>query len=307
MLGKTGKPTPDDLLEKLAKQYRTRTDNGFAKAKAQAARFNGDYVNAYYYFLANHVNTKVRVKNFMLKQAGFTERSAFDVINSICKISIEIPTATAVNADIPKTSFSRPQQDEEVGSPGGVGGASIWIDPLNRCRIRIGGYADSIDNPTSARAKSMFGGRNGMHRGIDIDALPGTPIMAVSHGEVIFTGLGGTYGNVILLQVHINDLPRAQKDYVISKNSKSDMIYFLYAHLSGISVHKVGKKPLIVEAGQIIGKTGNTGNASTMTLVGAESGAPYGAHLHFEVRRCRSLKKGQGDWFDPKPLLNQCE
>ena len=76
----------------------------------------------------------------------------------------------------------------------------------------------------------------------------------------------------------------------------------MYAHLSTIEVAKDD----YVKAGEIIGKTGHSGNAHRMTEVGSYSSEKYGAHLHFEARRSSSLKKGQGKWFDPKPFLTQC-
>lgn len=59
--------------------------------------------------------------------------------------------------------------------------------------------------------------------------------------------------------------------------------------------------------GQVIGKTGDTGNAKGMTDVAPYRAEKYGGHLHFEVRRSSNLAKGQGKWFDPKPFLSKCE
>jgi murein DD-endopeptidase MepM/ murein hydrolase activator NlpD len=108
--------------------------------------------------------------------------------------------------------------------------------------------------------------------------------------------------------VNVNDLPPSQKRYASSiPQIAHDTIYFMYAHLSEIAVKKTGKAFPVVSAGQVIGKTGDTGNAKGMIDVGPYRAQKYGAHLHFEVRRNPSLKKGEGNWFDPKPLLNQCD
>lgn len=305
-LDKSGK----DLARKLSRQFKTKNDDGTAKARALAARFGGDYTKAYYYFLANHTETFVRTTNFMLKHEGFRERSAFDVIQTVSGIKIEKPNDEATQqknlpeqstADLPKIA------EQEIGPADGIGGIPEWSDPLDRCSIRIGGYADSVTDPANARAKSLFGGRGGKHKGIDLCSIPGTPIKAVANGEIVYLGKGASYGNVILLKVNINDLPPAKKQYAqIIPAVENETIYFMYAHLSEIGIEKTGKSPTPVKVGQIIGKTGDTGNAKGMTEVDCKSDPKYGAHLHFEARRSASLKKGQGKWFDPLPFLNKC-
>lgn len=303
-LGRTVDSPPNKIRIKLASQLKTKKDDGTAMAKAIADRFDGDYAKAYYYFLANHTDTMVRAKNFMLKHEGFHERSVYEVVQSVSNVIIDKPKeiitppvshSTSAVAGIPAN------EDKEVGPAEGVGGVTAWADPLDRCAIRIGGYSDSESDPHSARSKSLFGGRGGKHKGIDLCAVPGTPIKAVANGEIHFAGAGGTYGSVILLKVDINDLPPAQKHYALSMPSIAhETIYFMYAHLSAIDISKND----LVKAGEIIGKSGCSGNAHKMTEVGPYSEEKYGAHLHFEVRRSPSLKKGDGMWFDPKPFLN---
>lgn len=71
-------------------------------------------------------------------------------------------------------------------------------------------------------------------------------------------------------------------------------MYFFYAHLSSICVSKGD----LVNAGQLLGYTGDTGNA-------AQYGTKIstGAHLHFEVREFdyedRSKNKGLNGRADP--------
>jgi murein DD-endopeptidase MepM/ murein hydrolase activator NlpD len=308
-LGRTTESKPAKVQDKLATQFRTKKSDGTKEAKALADRFGGDYVKAYYYYLASYTETKIRSKNFMLNQVGFSERSSYDVIFQVAGIKIEIPSAPDTRrAKSPQTSNPAPAtQSVEVGPETRVGGAPGWSNPLDKCTIRVGGYSDSEINPESARAKSSFLGRNNRHKGIDLCALPGTPIKAVANGEIIYTGSGGTYGNVILLKVDIHDLPQKQREYVDKIPAvEHNCIYFMYAHLSEISILKRGKENPCVHAGQLIGKTGDTGNAQGMTEVGPYRAMKYGAHLHFEARRCPSLKKGEGKWFDPKPLIEHC-
>ncbi|HEV2610918.1 MAG TPA: peptidoglycan DD-metalloendopeptidase family protein [Noviherbaspirillum sp.] len=305
-LGATDGLTRDQAEAKLAKQFRTRSDDGLEKAKAIADRFEGDYIKAYYYFIANHTDTMVRVKNFMLLSKDFQERSAYEVIHSLSGIAVEKPSSEKASS---ATKASTISQSHEVKPHKNVGGTPGWCDPLTHCAVRIGGYRDSESNPNNARLKSLFegGGRANKHTGLDLAAVPGTDIFAVANGEVLYAGIGGNYGNIILLKVNINDLPRLQKRYAESISGiVNGTIYFMYAHLSTVDVKKTraGFKP--VYAGQTIGKTGDTGNAKGMTEIGPFRLEKYGAHLHFEVRRSQNLKKGKGEWFDPKPFLNSC-
>ena len=88
------------------------------------------------------------------------------------------------------------------------------------------------------------------HKGIDYAAPSGTPIKAAGDGKVIFAGVKGGYGNVIIL--------------------KHGQIYTtLYAHMRGFAKGiRVGKR---VKQGQTIGYVGASGLAT-------------GPHLHYEFR-----------------------
>jgi murein DD-endopeptidase MepM/ murein hydrolase activator NlpD len=91
-------------------------------------------------------------------------------------------------------------------------------------------------------------GNRSFHTGIDIGAAYGTPIHAAADGVVIFSGNGGSYGNMIILR-HKNGL------------------FTVYGHASKL----IAKKGQFVRRGQKIALVGSTG-AST------------GPHLHFEVK-----------------------
>jgi murein DD-endopeptidase MepM/ murein hydrolase activator NlpD len=88
------------------------------------------------------------------------------------------------------------------------------------------------------------------HKGVDYAASIGTPIKAAGDGKIIFRGVKGGYGNVIILQ-HGNN------------------INTLYAHMSrfkkGLSV---GSR---IKQGQLIGYVG-------------KSGMVTGPHLHYEFQ-----------------------
>jgi murein DD-endopeptidase MepM/ murein hydrolase activator NlpD len=99
-----------------------------------------------------------------------------------------------------------------------------------------------------------------LHEGVDIQVAEGTPVAAMKDGVVGYTGTLGGYGLTVILEHG----PRLRT---------------LYGHLSRIDV-QVGQR---VEGRAVIGRSGQTGNAS----------AP---HLHFEV-----IRWGRPE--DPVPLL----
>ena len=108
---------------------------------------------------------------------------------------------------------------------------------------------------------SMWAGTNGKHTGVDYAMKVGTPVTATMSGKVVQVDLNADYGKSILIE-------NAESGYQT-----------LYAHLSAETV-KVGD---LVTAGQTIGKSGDTGNAS-------------GPHLHYEVR------SGKNNPVDPKTI-----
>ncbi|MDT0346828.1 M23 family metallopeptidase [Streptomyces litchfieldiae] len=89
---------------------------------------------------------------------------------------------------------------------------------------------------------------SGYHTGVDFPVGTGTPVKAITDGEVVTAGSGGAYGNEVVIR-------------------HADGHYSQYAHLSSISV-SVGQT---VGTGDQIGLSGSTGNST-------------GPHLHFEVR-----------------------
>ena len=87
-----------------------------------------------------------------------------------------------------------------------------------------------------------------MHSGMDIAGAHGKEVISPSDGTVVFAGLEGGYGNVLVLD----------HGYGIKTR---------YGHLSALKV-KAGEK---VKRGQAIAAVGNTGRST-------------GPHLHYEVR-----------------------
>lgn len=103
--------------------------------------------------------------------------------------------------------------------------------------------------PTKGTLTSGYGWRWGrMHKGIDIAAAVGTPIVASADGEVIFSGWNtGGYGYLVEIRHNDGSVTR-------------------YAHNSKILV-TVGQA---VEQGQAIAEMGSTGYST-------------GPHCHFEI------------------------
>lgn len=108
----------------------------------------------------------------------------------------------------------------------------------------------------------------GYHTGIDIAAPRGSDVLAAASGRVVYVGRrspwGEAYGTAVIV-LHRN-------------NTRA-----IYAHLDK-TIATVNQS---VEAGDRIGKVGNTGNST----------AP---HLHFEVRE-NDFK--YGDDVDPNPYI----
>ena len=92
-------------------------------------------------------------------------------------------------------------------------------------------------------------GRSGVHKGIDIFAKHGTPVLSGSYGVVLFRGEIAQGGKV-----------------VVALGPKWRIHY--YAHLQNIDAYP--GQPLL--AGSVLGTVGDTGNAK---------GKP--AHLHYSI------------------------
>jgi len=121
-------------------------------------------------------------------------------------------------------------------------------------------YADTFGAPR------MFGTAFAhLHQGTDIFALSGTPLVAVERGVLIKVGVAGLGGMRLWLV------------------GASGTRYY-YAHLSGFAPGAADGK--VVEAGEVVGYVGNTGNAISTP-----------SHLHFEVH------PGGGAAVNPYPLL----
>jgi murein DD-endopeptidase MepM/ murein hydrolase activator NlpD len=134
-------------------------------------------------------------------------------------------------------------------------------------------YGDSSYIDTYGAERGDVSG--GWHHGDDIFAPLGAPILSVAHGTVFSVGWNKVGGWRLWLRDDAGN-------------------EFYYAHLSAYSPFAVNGA--IVDAGDVLGFVGNTGDAQ---------GTPY--HLHFEVHPVGLLGLGYDGAVDPTPYLDHWE
>lgn len=279
---------------------------GDEKAVELFKRFKGDYDKAYTHWLYSYIDAKINVVAYMVKPEGLRPRSMVEIAAVLqgaqppkpepkaapkpsAPMAVEVSTAKTDEAKLskPVTSIT-----------GGVGGAVGWHDPLRVNTIRTAGLA-------SARSATFGKVRNNNtrnHQGVDLAANAGTNIYAVANGKVVNVAKGfkttAGYGATLVLSVDVKDLPDKQRKEYEAAQPGNDQIYFFYAHLSRIDVALNKDGVCFVEAGKVLGATGDSGNASGMNTIAK------GGHLHFEVRHKKDgLGKGLVGRLDPLPYL----
>jgi murein DD-endopeptidase MepM/ murein hydrolase activator NlpD len=128
----------------------------------------------------------------------------------------------------------------------------------------------SLDFPVAGKRSSLGDGwgasREGgirKHKGIDIHAHKGTPVVAIADGRIVGRHITPIGGKTLWLKPAHNSWTA------------------YYAHLD----KQLVKEGQTVHKGQVIGTVGNTGNARTTP-----------SHLHFGV-------KTKGHWVNPLPYV----
>lgn len=129
---------------------------------------------------------------------------------------------------------------------------SLLLGPVPGVARAAGGWRWPVDGPIITPYRNgddRFAG--GQHRGIDIAAAVGTPVVAASGGTVSFAGVAGSSGLTVAVRV-------------------GDGLETTYLHLSSSAV-RAGQR---VDAGARIGAVGVSGHRSATE-----------PHLHFGVRQ----------------------
>jgi len=144
-----------------------------------------------------------------------------------------------------------------------------------------------------ARVASGFGERWGtFHAAIDFAAPVGTPVYASWPGKVIKTvaknaaGKPDNYGEWYDKRLPNGTVQRIHVSFHDVEIEHPNGLFTRYSHLSGCDV-KVGQ---IVNAGDLIGNVGSAGT---------------GAHLHYEVKKCKGYYGGNAQKFGVDPLNPQ--
>jgi murein DD-endopeptidase MepM/ murein hydrolase activator NlpD len=135
-----------------------------------------------------------------------------------------------------------------------------WTDGRNMIWVNgdgVGGDGSStLGRPVNGRTTSPFGerfhpilGYMRFHKGVDLAAAAGTPIVAAADGRVLSAGWAGGYGRAVVI-------------------AHAGGVETRYGHMSRIAAYS-GET---VHRGEVIGYVGS-------------SGLSTGPHLHFEVTR----------------------
>ena len=145
--------------------------------------------------------------------------------------------------------------------------------PHVKARLTKGGYVFPVYGPASYT--NTFGAARavvGWHHGEDIFAPIGAPVLAVARGTLFSVGWNDIGGNRFWL-----------------RDTQGNEFY--YAHLSAFTTLAVNGAQ--VQAGDVIGFVGNTGDAQTTP-----------PHLHFEIHPLGLLSRGYDGVIDPNPWLD---
>ncbi len=154
------------------------------------------------------------------------------------------------------------------------------VNPLKICKLRTAGLR-SIEGARFGMTRTNPDGSPRPHQGIDLATDEGYRVYAVENGEVVATAKGQNgYGFTVTIKL-------------ATRNSLNGKFAF-YAHLDRIDV--VPGQKLI--AGDVIGLSGDTGNAKGMQTI------EKGGHLHFELRLTQLPGLGLNGRENPEPYIN---
>jgi len=168
------------------------------------------------------------------KARSHAVKARADLADRIKEVQSEVDALDGEEAAVVRILAARPPTPPRAATASAAPGASA------------SGYAWPL---AGGRTTSEFGYRWGrMHKGIDVAAPTGTPLLASRAGTVAFAGWQGGYGNLTLVD-HGGGIVTA------------------YGHQSRLGAPTGAE----VERGSVIGFVGSTGHST-------------GPHVHFEVR-----------------------
>ena len=195
------------------------------------------------------LETKTREEKQAVSELKADKKTELDKIDKAMEKSqdqVSEYTKKALEAENQVEALLQKKQDEidrEMAAGGGNSGGSTtglgW--PLK-------GGAGRISSGFGGR-KSPTAGASTYHKGVDLAASSGTPILAAGSGKVVTATYSSSAGNYIMI-------------------SHGNRLYTVYMHCSRLAV-SAGKQ---VTKGQVIGYVGSTGIST-------------GAHLHFGVTK----------------------
>ena len=269
----TQDPTQDQAQAQDAAAQTTQTQDGQAD---QAAQAESDQT-ASDSDLADLLGIEVRTPLEAGLEITVEQSCPLLIVTTVEEVNEDREVTPALQTEDDATMFVGQQRIIQEGEPGQ---ASVLSRVVKRCGVPVANNDLSAVTKTEATPlivatgtqampevpegclylwpvrgpiTSDFGyryifGENNFHRGIDIAASAGTAINAAADGTVLFAGVKGTYGNLVIL-------------------SHSNGFLTYYAHCSKLLVN-VGDS---VTQGQPIAAVGSTGRST-------------GPHCHFEVR-----------------------
>jgi murein DD-endopeptidase MepM/ murein hydrolase activator NlpD len=188
----------------------------------------------------------------------------------------EPPPTTAPGPTPQKGSGQKPGKQPPAPNP--IGGLPPLNGPLSATPPlhTPGGNVFPVYGPSSytdSYGATRGDVSGGWHHGDDIFAPLGAPVLAIASGTVFSVGWNQVGGNRLWLR------DGAGNEYY-------------YAHLSAYT--PLARNGAVVNAGDVLGFVGNTGDAQ---------GTPY--HLHFEIHPVGLLGLGYDGAVDPTTYLNR--
>lgn len=151
------------------------------------------------------------------------------------------------------------------------------MDPSLRWPLAHNVIRKNSESNTFGMVRRNADGSARPHQGWDFEAPIGTECFAIADGAVALVSSAGDYGKLVALSFHLN----------------GETLYAAYAHLSEIRV-ATGQA---VTRGQVIGRTGDSGNAKGMT--GRD------LHLHFELRTIKQPGLGLVGRISPLQIFRE--